>query len=392
MPHPPTNEPLPCALTWWDAAAVVVSLVTFLACAATGITGTSVLIAGVDLGVFLLAYALLGRGSLDGRRGWIVFTAVIVGVSFVGSLQAPSFATFQTIAYPLVWIAAPDLRRAIPGNVAVAVAVASGYAVSSRSITEAVVVEGFTLVFSLAMGIWISGIAKLSEQRKELLDQLTAAQDQVAALHREQGVVSERVRLARELHDTIAQSLTGIVMLAERARAQHPDDASLGVLEESARQALTETRGLVAATAPVPLEGGLRAAMALLGDRFTRETGVAVTATVGVEIPRGLEVVLLRCAQEGLANVRKHAHADSASIAVRPDGDGVRLTVTDDGVGFDRTDLDGGFGLSGMRDRLALVGGDVALRHAEPRGTVLDVRVPLESPAPAAAPAPAVLP
>lgn len=374
--------------SWWDAAAIAVSAITFAIVALSGGTTGNVAIVGGALVVFLVAYALVGRRTLEGGRGWQVFTALLVVVALVGSSQDPAFAIFQTIAYPLVWLAAPSIRSAIPGNVALAVAVFVGYAASTGSVLESAVVQGLSLGFSLAMGVWISGISDLSKQRRDLLEQLTAAQDQVAALHREQGVVSERVRLARELHDTIAQSLTGIVMLAERARAQHPDDLTLGVLEESARQALTETRGLVAATASVPLDGGLRAAIGVLGERFTRETGVAVTTDVRVEVPRGLEVVLLRCAQEGLANVRKHARATTASIEVRHEDAAVHLTVADDGVGFDGAVLDGdgaekGFGLSGMRERVALVGGVVRLRRAEPRGTVLDVRVPRDTAAPA---------
>jgi signal transduction histidine kinase len=225
------------------------------------------------------------------------------------------------------------------------------------------------------MGFWITSIEGRSRRRQDLVEELTAAQAEIAALNREAGTVVERERLARELHDTLAQTLTGIVMLAERARGRHPGDVQLAVLEDAAREALTETRGLVAAGASVPLDGGLAGAMTSLAGRFARETGLDVVAQVQVEVPRGLEVVLLRCAQEGLANVRKHARATRVALLVAPRDDEAVLTVSDDGIGPGAGD---GFGLAGMRDRIGLVGGALELRAGAEAGTILEVRVPLE--------------
>ena len=239
-------------------------------------------------------------------------------------------------------------------------------------------IEAISLVGSLALGLWITRISDLSHERKALLDELTAAQGQLAALHRDSGVTSERERLAREIHDTIAQSLTGLVMLSQRAQrelAAGDTDAladQLEMMEHSARDALVETRTLVAAGAPVELGAGIVAALERFGSRFERETGIAVTVNGTVpELDRDTEVVLLRCAQEALANVRKHSGARAAAITLTMTGGRPTMTVQDDGVGFDPSLPSTGFGLAGMRDRLALVGGSIAV--AGHPGTTLTV-------------------
>jgi signal transduction histidine kinase len=102
-----------------------------------------------------------------------------------------------------------------------------------------------------------------------------------------------------------------------------------------------------------------------------------VTAEVGqVRLGRDLEVVLLRCTQEALANVRKHANAASARVRVMRIDDHVELTISDDGVGLEGATESSGFGVTGMRERLALVGGQLSLEPREGGGTVLRAIVP----------------
>ena len=366
----------PTETLWWHLGVLGVSAVTGLIVTLT-FPPPAPLVAWSALAVFVVAWFTFGRRTFDGGRGWLPFTAVIVAVALGGAVVDPAFATWQTIAFPLVWSVTPGLRSALVANVALALGMGTGYAFSSGSVLEALVVESLSLAFSIVMGIWITRIATLSEQRRALAEQLQAAQHEVAALSRETGAAAERERLARELHDTIAQSLTGIVMLAERAGRRHPGDTDLTVLEETAREALTETRGLVAAGAPVPLEGGLRGAVSVLADRFTRETGVAVEATVHADVPRALEVVLLRCAQEGLANVRKHAWARRVELDVATEAGEAVLTVADDGLGLPVEYEGHGFGVAGMRDRVALVGGSLDLSDRTDGGARLTVRIPL---------------
>ena len=221
-----------------------------------------------------------------------------------------------------------------------------------------------------------------------LLDELTEAQGALAAAHRESGVTTERERIGREVHDTLAQSLTGLVMLTQRASAtasaDEPDIAALrehlDVLEAVAVEALSEARAVVAAASAVSVDGGLAIATGRLAERFTRETGIQVTASVDANTTRELEVVLLRCAQEALANVRKHSKARSAQVSITTEPSLTRLSVIDDGVGIAQGDIaaSSGFGLTGMRERLALVHGSLVVETATGGGTRLMVEVPRE--------------
>jgi signal transduction histidine kinase len=166
-------------------------------------------------------------------------------------------------------------------------------------------------------------------------------------------------------------------MLAQRASRELAagtlEPGHIDVLEENARAALAETRALVASSASPGLDDGLASALERLGARFERETGIIVTvqADATAFVARDTEVVLLRCAQEGLANVRKHAAAHSVTVSLT----GRTLRVIDDGTGFDVTAPSAGYGLAGMRERLALVGGSVQITTAS-SGTVLEVEVP----------------
>jgi signal transduction histidine kinase len=200
-------------------------------------------------------------------------------------------------------------------------------------------------------------------------------------------VVAERERMARDIHDTLAQGFTSVIALAqaERARlAAGGDDAPrLALLEETARENLGEARALVAAFAPVDLQGsGLVDALRRLSDRFTAETGVPVR----LELPPGPSdgelgtaeaVVLLRVAQEALSNVRRHAGAAQVTLRLRRQGDGTGVEVADDGAGFDVDAVAGSsFGLSGMRSRVEEVGGLLAVSSRPGGGTRVTVSLP----------------
>jgi signal transduction histidine kinase len=278
------------------------------------------------------------------------------------------------------------VTSAVLANIALATAVGIGLYLSVGDLPQALLIQSVSLVFSLSLGLWITSIADRSHERQQLLDELRSTQARLAAVSRDAGVASERERLAREIHDTIAQDLTGLVLLTQRARqvlAGGTSDATLDeqleLLEDNARSALAETRALVAATAPVGLAtGGIGDALDRLGARFTRETGVEVTVrAAGLRaLDRDTEVVLLRCAQEGLANVRKHAHASAATVSVAEIVDAVTLEVADNGRGFDTTVTSGGYGLAGIADRLALVDGTLHV-DSSAGGTTLRITLPV---------------
>ena len=374
---------------WWHVfvAATIVVLAVINAFSYSPSQGQRVA-AWVILGVIGLAYLLIGRRSLQEGGPWVVFSVVIILGSGALVACSPTLAIVQAISFPLLWSVIEDTRVAIAANVLLALAVSAGFLVSlglsPENIVNTAVIEGISLVGSLALGIWITRISHLSHERRDLIDELTATQAQVSALSRETGAAEERERLAREMHDTIAQSLTGLVMLSQRAQrelaAGNADGIAdqLAVMEETARDALLETRSLVASAASVEVGGGIVAAVERLGERFGRETGIRVSVD-GDDLPeldRATEVVLLRCAQEALANVRKHSGARGASIALAATGELVTMTVSDDGVGFAPDTPSPGYGLAGMRDRLALVEGTLTVASRPGAGTTLLIGLP----------------
>jgi signal transduction histidine kinase len=346
--------------------------------------------AWATIALLSIVYLTVGRRALSGEaRFRLPFAlALIIGS---GALVAcsPNLAFVQVIAFPLLWVVIPSTRVAMVANVGLALAVSAGFIVSvgtgSENLAQTALIQSVSLVGSLALGLWISRIADLSAERLRLLDELTATQAELAAANRDTGVISERERLAREIHDTIAQSLTGIVMMCQRAQRElaherlEPLAGQLRLLEQSARDVLVETRSLVAASATVDLGGGIAAALERLAERYRRESGIAITVTaeVSVELDRDTEVVLLRCAQEALANVRKHSHATSATVRLVTELHTATLAVTDDGTGFDSSEAEPGFGLPGMRDRLALVNGALAVSSVPGGGTSLSVSLPI---------------
>lgn len=341
-----------------------------------------------------LSYAAFGRLGFSDQRYALAFTVVLIIGCGAATACCPSLALIQGIAFPLVWTFSPGLRRALVMNVLLAISVGAGFTLAlgfaPDVILQSAAIECLSLAFSIGLGLWFSYIADESATRQTLLDELHAAQDNLAALSRDAGVTSERERLAREIHDTIAQSLTGLVLLAQRAQGELASGGAalgdqLALLESGAREALSETRSLVASTASNTLsDGGLVPALERLAERFTRETNIAVTMdAIGCTIgDRDTEVVLLRCAQEGLANVRKHSGAGTASVRLAVEDGVARLTVTDDGPGFDPSSGSSGFGLAGLRDRLALVNGSLTVVSSAGRGTTLTATLPLLSAVP----------
>lgn len=220
---------------------------------------------------------------------------------------------------------------------------------------------------------------------------------------RQAGVLRERQRMAHEIHDTLAQGFTSIVMNLEAAegiaslgRTPRPGSGEAGLRRHldqaraTARESLTEARRLVWALRPEALENlPLPEALSQLAEKWSKESGIAAGAAVAGEprrLPEEVEATLYRVAQEALANVRKHAvGAGWAMLTLSYMGAAVSLDVRDDGAGFDpdlenrkvRSGTSGGFGLKGMRERLEGAGGSLCVESAPGEGTALAVEFPL---------------
>ncbi|MCA1728375.1 MAG: GAF domain-containing sensor histidine kinase [Actinobacteria bacterium] len=212
---------------------------------------------------------------------------------------------------------------------------------------------------------------------------------------RQAGVLRERQRMAHEIHDTLAQGFTSIVMNLEAAEGDVPasSDRAQRHLEQArltARESLTEARRLVWALRPESLENAsLPEALERLAGRWAGESGVAATvSTTGTPrpLPPEVETTLFRVAQEALNNVRKHAWGVSrVALTLSYMGDAIALDARDDGAGFDparevekKRDRDsGGFGLKGMRERVEGFGGALSIESAPGEGSTLAVELPV---------------
>jgi two-component system NarL family sensor kinase len=203
------------------------------------------------------------------------------------------------------------------------------------------------------------------------------------------GAIEERNRLARELHDTLAQGLAGIALHLETADALLSGAAEGAAARAAVREALAltranleEARRSVLDLRAAPLEGRTlaEALRALAGHPPGAGPRVSVEVRGGARpLPARLEAGLYRIAQEALANVRRHARARHATVCLRFLPDQVQLTIADDGRGFDPAAAPPGrFGLVGLNERAKLLGGSLRVRSGPGAGTRLDVTVPLE--------------
>ncbi|WP_022890395.1 sensor histidine kinase [Agromyces italicus] len=232
-----------------------------------------------------------------------------------------------------------------------------------------------------------------SAERKQMVTRLeetirenAGLQAQLLVQAREAGVLDERQRLAREIHDTIAQGLAGIVtqlQAAERPEIpEHERRRHLDAATRLARESLAEARRSVHALGPEQLESArLPDAIAEVADAWGERHGVRVgftaTGTVRPLHPE-VEVTLLRIAQEALANAGKHAGASRVGLTLSYMDDTVALDVRDDGAGFDaaRATASGGFGLTSMRQRANRLSGTLEVESEPGGGTAISATVP----------------
>ncbi len=197
--------------------------------------------------------------------------------------------------------------------------------------------------------------------------------------------VEERTRLAREIHDTLAQRLTAIALQLEGS-LKHFDGASdrsraeLNRALDIAREGIGEARSSVLALRGVPQAGKpLRQALEALARSFTSRTGVKVYVQAGhINLPGRAEAELLGIANEALTNIGKHARATSVDITLKKRGRCAHLRIHDNGIGYRSADgRSGGHGIIGMRERAGLVGGQLKISSPRARGTTVSVAVPL---------------
>ncbi|MDO8105753.1 sensor histidine kinase [Isoptericola sp. b441] len=378
----------------WDVAFYLMTgLTAFAVLAIEDSSGPSVAVALAVLAGLVLAYVGIGRRAAltDNRRlVWLYLAILLVAVTVVSAASiAGSVLLF--VGFSQIWFFAPNRRAGVGLVVALAVAVFTAIGVRSgvhtpQELGALLTQGGVTIAFAVLLGLWVTQIAERSEERAALVERLEAAQTELAHSHHAAGVMAERERMAQEIHDTLAQGFTSIVMLSQAIRSDverdRPESAlqRLDLVERTARENLAEARALVAAFAPVGLsDGQVGEALRRLADRFADETGLAVQVHLPQAMPavgREREVILLRAAQEALTNVRRHADASSVLLMASPTQDGgVTLEVADDGRGIPAEAAEG-FGLRGMRDRVTSGGGDLDVSSRSGGGTRVLVTLP----------------
>lgn len=246
-----------------------------------------------------------------------------------------------------------------------------------------------TALGAIVLGVWITAIIGQSTQRRQLIEQLEATRAELAEAERRAGILEERQRLARELHDTLAQGFTSIIMHLEAADEALPDNLEtlqrhLDRARGTARTSLEEARRAVHALRPQSLDQrSFPDAIERTAARWQEATGIPLTATItGDPVPLhpDIEVTLLRAAQEALANVHKHARATAVQLTLSYIDNLVVLDVQDNGVAFAGaadSPLSGGFGLQAMRERAEQCGGTMTVESEPGEGTTVVVSIPI---------------
>ena len=240
---------------------------------------------------------------------------------------------------------------------------------------------------AVMIGLGYQTLAREASERERLMAELLATRDQLVASEHESGVLAERSRLAREIHDTLAQGLASIQMLlhaAERVDPQSPGIEHVRLARETAATNLADARRFIRELTPPNLDdAGLGAALRRLADTQWEPQGITVKVRMADAplLPMHLQTALLRIAQGALANVIQHADAKTATITLTNDHHSLHFSVADDGRGFDtgapspsrpsgETDS---FGLRATQERVDQLGGVLTVTSAPGKGTVLMV-------------------
>ncbi len=248
-------------------------------------------------------------------------------------------------------------------------------------------------VLGLAAIAWLVGFAFGERNRRTA--ELTARAER-AERERETearaAAAEERARIAREMHDVVAHSLSVMVVQAEAAEAMLDADPErargpLGAVQETGRSALTELRRMLGVLREMTDEGAALAPQPGLSGldelaRQVRDAGLPVSVRVEGEprpLPAGIDLSAYRIVQEGLTNALKHAGPATAEVVVRYGDRDLELVVRDDGRGHDPAANGGGHGLLGMRERVALYGGELAAGPRPEGGFALTARLPLDA-------------
>jgi signal transduction histidine kinase len=376
-------------MPWWHAGFAALL-------AATGTFATVELLGSWRLPCLLGLYAALAVlyiltpqkfGRAD-KRGRVIYLCGAFAIFALASFVFPGTGFLMFALIPQCFMLLPP-RPAFAGVIGMTlVLVGANLAYSGVNAPTVASVSLFgvlTIVLACLLGGYIDRIIDQSRQRSDLIEELERTRAELVELSREKGMLAERQRLAGEIHDTLAQGFTSVILLlqASQAALERGDLASargsLALAEPAAREGLAEARSLIGTLSPLPLQGAslagaIERVCADLGPRFGFSASLEVVGQAR-ELSNNAEIVLLRASQEALVNVGRHAKATSASVTLTFAERATSLEVADDGVGFDTT-APAGFGLSQLRSKVAELGGSAEVIAVRGIGTTVRVLLP----------------
>lgn len=369
-------------------AATIASAVRYVA--GHGLADRAPLVLG-GAALLLVTYAADPRRRRATRPTVLAWGAVLGAAWLTLVNVAPSFSW---VAVPLAFVALQLLpfRPAAAVIAVMTVTVAVSWTRMQHRLDPTVVV-GPLAVATLTV-IAYRALEREADERRRLLDELREAQGDLIEAQHAAGVLTERARLSRDIHDSVAQALSSITMLLQAAE-QHWDGRPTAAREHvhqatlAAREGLDDVRRLVRDLAAPGLDGGpdgdaLPAALRRVCERAATATDLRVDVHVhgeAVPVPADVATALLHTARGALANVVEHAGASRVAVSLTYQPDEVILDVRDDGRGFDPDRVgprgDRGRGLSGMAERVRRYGGSMAVESTPAAGTAVAVSIPV---------------
>ncbi|WP_100813500.1 sensor histidine kinase [Microbacterium lacus] len=373
---------------------VLFAALTLLVIARAVLAPTDTSVAAISLSIVLLitygAGAVVARAHSRRHVAGVVWLSVLT-LEWVSLLWLTPEAAY--LAFPLFFLYLHLLGRWWG---AAAIVVATVIAICALGIHSGWSVGGVVgpivgAGVALLIGLGYQALAREAQQREALMQELLTTRGQLAATEHESGVLAERARLAREIHDTLAQGLSSIQMLlyaAERADPHRAGVEHIRLARDTAAGNLADARRFIRELTPPDLDDrGLGGALRRLAVNQWEAQGLQVNVRVSdtVALPMHVQTALLRVAQGTIANVIQHADASSATISLAADREKIQFSIVDDGKGFDLQQASGqsrgrsdSFGLQAIRERVEQLGGILTVASEPEKGTALTIDLSLE--------------
>lgn len=372
-------------------------VLTVISCLRATSDGASPL-AAIAVSVVFLGWYTLGavRAARSGAIVLAKWWLVVLAAAWLCSLLVSS--EFIWVAF-ILWLLAGhlfSLRIAVVFTALTYIAtIVAPLAHHGEVRTASIIGSLIGAVFALGLSRGYIELLREGRRREELLQSLELAhqnlldlQDELALTQRHAGEIQERTRVSRDIHDTIAQEISSIRLIAHAEVDKTTDEHARQVLrqvEDLAAQSSRDVRRIIAALAPAELEdGALTAAIRRLLARLEEDTSIRGNVDVDETIPSlpaEVEVALLRTAQSALANVRQHSQASRVMVSLMDVGGSIRMDIVDDGIGMADPDSrqrgsESGFGLDFIGSRMRELGGELVIETTPGSGFAISATLP----------------